>query len=364
MQDGRALTALPRRAAIATQGDTAATTTPAPAALDGRAKAAIVVRLLLSEGADLPLEDLPDDLQARLTHQMGRMRPVDRTTLAAVVREFAEALDGLGLCFPAGIGGALSVLDGRISKQTAARLRKEAGVRAAGDPWARLCALPASDLAAIAAAESTEVAAVMLSRLDTAKAAELLGLLPGPVARRVAFAMSRTAGVTPQTVDRIGLALASQLDERPQCAFDRGPGERFGAILNLSPAATRDDVLSALDESDADFAGTVRRAIFTFAHIPDRVAPRDVARIVRATDPSDLVIALAAATGPEDAAAAEFLLANMSSRMADTLREEVGEKGPVKPRDGEAAMTAVVAAIRTLEQGGDITLQTADDAEG
>jgi flagellar motor switch protein FliG len=48
------------------------------ASLSRRAKAAIVVRLLLNEGADLPLEDLPDDLQIALTQQMGAMRLVDR----------------------------------------------------------------------------------------------------------------------------------------------------------------------------------------------------------------------------------------------------------------------------------------------
>ena len=45
----------------------------APSTLGPLSKAAIVVRLLIREGADIPLEDLPDELQARLTHQMGRM---------------------------------------------------------------------------------------------------------------------------------------------------------------------------------------------------------------------------------------------------------------------------------------------------
>src|SRR6056297_3283740 len=99
------------------------------------AKAAIVVRLLLNEGADLPLEDLPDDLQVRLTRQMSEMRVVDRETLSAVVQEFATEVEQVGLHFPAGIAGALGVLDGTISPHTAARLRSEAGVRQYGDPW-------------------------------------------------------------------------------------------------------------------------------------------------------------------------------------------------------------------------------------
>ena len=41
--------------------------------LNNREKAAVVVRLLLNEGADIPLEELPDALQEKLTHQLGRV---------------------------------------------------------------------------------------------------------------------------------------------------------------------------------------------------------------------------------------------------------------------------------------------------
>lgn len=110
----------------------------APIQLSRRAKAAVVVRLLLNEGADIPLEDLPEELQSHLTKAMGQMRTVDRDTLSAVVSEFAEEVERIGLRFPGGIAGALNALEGKISPQTAERLRKEAGVRQAGDPWVRL----------------------------------------------------------------------------------------------------------------------------------------------------------------------------------------------------------------------------------
>ncbi len=358
MQDNMAAKRLPVTGALSDAADQ----TRVPRALDAIEKAAIIVRLLLNEGADLPLEDLPDDLQVRLTQQMGRMGLVDRVTLAAVVHEFAEALDGIGLSFPHGLAGALTALDGKISAQTAERLRKEAGVRQAGDPWARLRALPVADLRAIAEAESIEVAAVLLSKLETAKAAELLGTLPGPLARRITYAISQTGAVTPAAVGRIGLSLASQLDLKPLQAFEHGPGERIGEILNQSAAATRDDMLTGLDETDAEFAQIVRRTIFTFAHIPARVAPRDVPKVIRAVEQDELVTALAGAA--EDAGtqeAANFLLDNMSTRMADSLRDEIGEKGRVRPRDAESAMTAVIAAIRRLQQEGEIDLVTPED---
>ncbi len=332
-----------------------------PKSLSRKEKAAVVVRLLLNEGAEIPLEELPDPMQEQLTHQLGHMGLVDRVTLAAVAREFADALDSIGLSFPHGLAGALDAVDGKIAPTTAARLRKVAGVRQIGDPWQRLREVPPEELAEMAAAESTEIAAVMLSKLETTKAAQLLGHLPGPIARRITYAISKTGNVTPEAVERIGWSLAAQLDQRPTPAFLDGPGARVGAILNQSAAATRDGLLTALDEEDAEFANTVRDAIFIFSHIPARVQPRDVPAILRGVEQAQLVIALAGATTPEDEAAAQFILSNISSRMADNLREEMTERGKVKQADTEEAMAQVVAAIRALLDEGAIQLIENDE---
>lgn len=326
-------------------------------------KAAIIVRFLLNEGADVPLTDLPEGLQAQLTRQMGSMRYVDRSTLAEVVAEFAQELEGMGLTFPRGMAGALSALDGRISAQTAARLRKEAGVRLAGDPWERVRKAGAETLLGMLANESMEVAAVILSKLDIGRAADLLGRLPGDVARRITYAVSQTGAVSPQAVDRIGLALAAQIDDVPELAFATGAVERVGAILNSSAATTRDDVLSGLEETDQDFAALVRRAIFTFEHIPARVRPADIPRVTREVEQPVLVTALAGATAEVLAPVAAFILDNMGKRMAEALREEITERGRVRLRDAEEAMTAIVNTVRRLEAAGEITLVSPETEE-
>jgi len=334
-----------------------------PGALTRRQKAAIVVRLLLAEGETLPLRDLPDELQADLTQIIGTMRPIDRATLDAVVEEFTEELEGLGLTFPQGLAGALSALDGQISAHTAARLRKEAGVKQAGDPWDRIRGLEVKDLLPLIEQESTEVGAIVLSKLEVGRAAQLLAALPGARARRITYAVSQTAGVTPEALERIGLSLAAQVEARRGSVFDRGPAEMVGAILNYSTANTRDDMLTGLDETDADFAEQVRRAIFTFANIPARVAPRDVPKVVRNLDQAALITAIAACTGtggPEQAAA-EYLLGNMSGRLAEQLREEAKDLGKVKAKDAETAMTDIVGTIREMEASGDLLLLAEED---
>ncbi len=331
-------------------------------ALKGRQKAAIIVRLLLADGAQLPLSSLPEHLQAALTEQMGSMRLVDRETMRAVVAEFQDELESVGLSFPGGIDGAISMLDGHISTTAASRLRRLASASGKADPWERVAGHDGERLLPVLQEESAEVGAVMLSKLSVDRAAALLEKLPGERARRLTQAMSRTARVDPETVRRIGLALAAQLESLPPRAFETGPVERVGAILNSAPATTRDSVLEGLRESDPDFAEQVRRAIFTFAHIPGRVPPRAVPLVLRAVAQDRLLAALVAAgaAGGAEAASAEFLLANISQRMADALREGMAEAGPVDPRAGEEAMAAVIAAIRELEGEGTLTLLPPD----
>ena len=332
-----------------------------PGGLTGTQKAAVIVRLLLAEGAPLPLSTLPDHLQTALTEQIGGMRSVDRDTLRETVEEFLAELEGIGLSFPGGLDGALGLLDGHISDAAASRLRRRAGTSPHGDPWERLAALDVERLLPVIEEESIEVGAVMLSKLPVAKAAELLGRLPGDKARRVAYAVSQTGHVDPDTVLRIGLSLAAQLDAQPPRAFANGPVERVGAILNVSAALTRDEVLKGLDETDKAFADRVRREIFTFVHIPDRLAARDVPRIVKVVPQQILVTAFAAAEGEALAAAVAFMLDNMSQRLATGLREEMAARGKVREKEAEEAMNGIVNAIRTLEAQGEITLVQDDE---
>lgn len=355
---GNALPALP-----SPSGGSAVSLPGAPRKLSRRAKAAIVVRLLLNDGADIALEDLPDELQAELTTQMGAMRLVDRDTVKAVVEEFADELEAVGLSFSGGIAGALDSLDGKISPHTAARLRREAGVRQSGDPWARIVDLPVEKIVPVFESESVEICAVVLSKLNVAKAAELLGKLSGPLARQITYAMNQTTGVTPEAIDRIGLSLASQLDAAPVSVFDSGPIERVGAILNSTTAAVRDDMLTGLDETDRAFADEVRKAIFTFANIKTRVAPRDLAKVLKEVDQDTLVTAFVAAEPAGLSEITDYILENMSKRMSEQIREEMQEKGKVKPADGEAAMSEIVAAVRRLEAAAEIILITEDADE-
>lgn len=333
--------------------------------LNSRQKAAVLVRFLMGEGVELPLGELPERTQTMLAAQMARLRVVDRATLDEIVSEFEERLDTVGLTFPGGIEGALSLMDGHISPAAASRLRREAGMMsmASGDPWERLGSFPAERLIEAIEGEATELAAVALSKIPVARAAEILALLPGDHARRIALAVSQTADIDPETVRLIGHAILTQIDSAPPRAFDRIPEERVGAILDVTRATRREEVLRGLDADDSAFADRVRRVIFAYEHIPTRLREHDVPKAVRATDQAALVTALAYSATREDLReASEFLLVNMPQRLAQVLREEVSNRVEVGERDGEAALATVVEAVRGLESAGEIVLHHPEEA--
>ncbi len=327
-------------------------------------KAAMIVQMLLADGRRLPLDRLPDNVQLKLTRELAQLRLVDKGTVDAVASEFIEALDSVGMAAPGSAEAALRALEGHISEEAMARLRIEVGVGVA-DPWPAIVEQSKDTLLKIMDSEATEVAAVVLSKLPTARAADLLAALPGADARRIALAVSRTQRISPTTVHSIGVALVKDYVSTRVGAFAAAPAPRVGAILNVASTDTREDLLAGLTEEDPKFAEEVRRAIFTFEDIPHRVQPADLPKVLRLIDNSDLITALIAGSAGSEAgaAAAEFMLDNMSKRMAESLREEMAERGKVKKSEGEAAMASVVTAIRDTAERGEITLIDPDGEE-
>lgn len=329
--------------------------------LSGTQKAAIILRVLLAEGVDLPLSSLPEQDQTALTRALASLRLIDRPTMWAVVDEFVEMLEQVGMSFPESMEEALALLDGKLDDQVSTKLRTIARGGPGDDPWTaiELADLPA--LTAILQRESTVVGAVVLSKLNTEKAAALLTALPGELAQTLALAVARTDSISPDAVSRIGLSLSDQLRDKPPRAFTSPSAQRIGDILNSSPSALRDRLLSGLEQSDETLASGVRQSIFTFQDIPKRVGARDVPALLRNLADEDLHLILAADDGGSRPTM-DFMLENISKRVAEGLREDAATLPRPSPEDLDAAQSRVSAAIRAMADAGDLQLVPSDGA--
>lgn len=323
--------------------------------LSDRQKAAIIVRVMLSEGEELDLSCIPARLQADLAQEMALMDLVDRDTRNAVIAEFCDRLESVGLTFPGNIDGTLDLLDGHLSADISDRLRRLAALNGTGDPWERIANFTPHLLAELARSESVEIAAVMFSKLPVPRAAEVFGMLDSGLSRQIAYVMSLTRSIEAEALARIGRALIQAADAVPRPAITSKAEEKVGAILNVATSEMRDDVLAGLDDDDAEFASGVRKAIFTWENIPARIDARDIPRIIREVDGPVMISAIAGAKG-KNQPTVEFLLAGVPSRLAESIREEAEALASVPVSDAEKAMNSVVATIRRMEADGDLFL--------
>jgi len=295
----------------------------------------MIVQMLIGDGGSLSLAELPESLQELLTSELGAIRLVDKQTVSSVADEFATEF--------------MTIAD-HLSPTLAERLRAQTDQVRNGDHWPRIVDLEIERIVNIMNNESNEICAVVLSKLPVAKAAEVLQKTPGDRARRITFAMSQTADISPDAVRRIGAALAADYGRPDFLAFEKAPVQRLGAILNSTVTDTREDVLEGLGTADPVFASDVRKAIFTFENIATRVKPNDIPNCVRTVDGEVLTSAIAYALAGDEplVTSAEFILENLSQRMAGQIREDAAERGKVKKSDAEAAMSEITTAIREL----------------
>ena len=224
------------------------------------------------------------------------------------------------------------------------------------NPWARIKALKTSDLLPFVQNESVEVSAVIMSKLDVQKAAEILSQLPGDQARSISYAISMTDNVTPASMDRIGQSLIAQMDNQPERVFEKSPAERIGMILTVTSQKIRDEVLSGLGKTNQAFADMVRQSVFTFDDISERLSAKDIPQIIRSIDHEDLVKGLSHAKTQNSSDTVDFIISSLPKRLGETLLEDIESLSAIAPKDGEQAINRLIGSLQSMLAKGELFL--------
>ncbi len=331
--------------------------------LTQRQKAAIIVKLLIGGGVSLESLDLDADSIWKITNSMAGLGVVGKDVVDEVTAEFILEMERMGLVFERDIDGSLKSMENNIAPETLSKIKDRQSGSVEENAWRSIADRTPEELALKVAAENPRVAAVILSKLKPSKSAEIVGLVEQSTARAILASITKTSTVQPEIVSRIGIALAESLtDKSGDGAFGESAAERIGAILNVSQSDFREDILENFDSSDPASAGEIRKLMFTFADIPARVVGRDISKILRGVDDETLVMALsgAAQTAPD---VKQFIMTNISSRLAEQIEESISERGVVKAKDADIAMTQVVISLKELEKSGEITLIELDQED-
>ncbi|NNK79712.1 MAG: hypothetical protein HKP40_13490 [Litoreibacter sp.] len=317
-------------------------------------KAAIILRMVQTDGGRLDLPALSERAQTRLARDYLTLGQVERPVLDRVLQDLESELARDGLTFPDSIADTLTALDAQLSPDLISRMRQRFGISSTENPWPVLDQTAPKDLLAALQQEHPKITAVVLSQLAPDRAAELLKDLPDEAGTQATFSISQIERAPADVIRQIGTALQAGHGNTKETALDVATPELIAAILNPTGARRRDEIIAALGAQDAELAAQVRSAIFTFGDIAERLSPADIPTITRAV-PEDTLVAGLVAAQASMGDVVDFVLANMSQRMASQLRDEMAEREPPSEEDGEAAMSELTNTISKLRDLGEIS---------
>jgi len=332
-----------------------------PRPLTRQQKAAIVIGVLGADAAGPLLEQLDEASLRGFAAGMAQLRRVGPEEVAATIAEFLAELDRAETTIRGGLEAARGVLERHLDDKSVMRILDEADSPSLQNVWKKLARVNEDALAEFLRREHPQTTAVVLSKLPSDFAARILSRFELDRAREIVLGITRANSLDSKIIEAIGDSVSRDfLAAHGTDGSRRDPAERVGAIMNFTAPDIRNHVLEQIGETQPEFAEEIKRKMFTFEDIPARIDKRDAAAIVRAMNPETLLKALsgAAETAPESA---EFLLANISSRVAQQIRDDLNDLGKVKRKDAEAAQSEVILAIRSLTERGEIALVSAEE---
>lgn len=131
--------------------------------------------------------------------------------------------------------------------------------------------------------------------------------------------------------------------------------ESIGELLSLIPDSKRENVVQFLKTEHEAKLVSIEQAILTIEGLPDLLARNSVPVIFREMDQARIIniLGILRATFP---AVADFLLNNISSRMADQYRDDLEGFSPPSPHEAETMLREFLSSIMSMKQQGLVTL--------
>lgn len=320
--------------------------------LTGKQKAAI---LLISLGPDVSAQvykHLTDEEIEKLSLEISSVKKVEAEMKEDILGQFHQIALAQDYITQGGVGYAKTVLEKAFGKAEASNIinRLTSSLQVRPFDFARK-ADPQQVLNFIQN-EHPQTIALVLSYLDPEQAGQILSALPqeqqAEVAKRIATMDSTAPDIITQVEQVLERNLAASLTED---YTQTGGIQAVVEVLNGVDRSTERTILDDLENRDPELAEEIKKRMFIFEDIVI-LDNRAIQRVIREIDGDDLRLALKVASEEVK----EVVFSNMSTRMAETFKEEMEYMGPVRLKDVEEAQTRIVSIIRRLEETGEIII--------
>ncbi|MDP3084268.1 MAG: FliG C-terminal domain-containing protein, partial [Rubrivivax sp.] len=129
-------------------------------------------------------------------------------------------------------------------------------------------------------------------------------------------------------------------------------------ILNMLGNSIETAVLDYVREADGDLAQKIMDNMFTFDDL-NKIDDKGIQALMKEVQSESLVVALKGATP----ALREKIFKNMSTRAAETLREDLEGRGPVRLSEVESEQKEILKIVRRLAEEGQIVMGGGGDEQ-
>lgn len=328
----------------------------------GARKSAILLMALGEDRAAAVLGALDTSEMEALGLAMARLSQVSKEELADVMAEFRSETEQLSALHLDSGGYVRAVLQKALGSDHASGLLDEImRSEAPRGGIARLNRLDSAEIVELIRDEHPQIIATLLIHLDRLKAAEILEGLPVRLRTDVVLRVATFGGVQPTALKELTDVLTEMLSGDGLKRSRLGGVRTAAEIVNLMSTAQEEEVLTQVRDTDEALAQKIVDEMFVFENLLD-VDDRSMQRLLKDIDNDSLIVALKGAT-PE---LREKFFGNMSQRAAETLREDLELRGPVRVSQVEAEQKAILQIVRGLADAGEIVIASpgADELVG
>ena len=323
-----------------------------PEKLTGAQRAATVIIALGAERASALYKHMePDDVE-QLTLEVAKMGFLGSEQTEEILYEFYQLCRTNRAVTEGGLEYARTVLEKAYGPQTADELLGKVTKSLQNRSFSFMEKADDKSLFSALQNERPQTIALVLSYVEPDKAAGVISQLDEKRQIQVVESMAKIESVSPVAVKIIEAEMRKKFSSIVTNANVKVGGIDYVAdVMNNIDRASEKNIFDGLAAYDQELADEIRKRMFVFEDIIT-MDDRSVQRFVRDCDPRDLVLALK--TANEEVS--KKLLSNMSTRMAQNIRDDLEITTNVKLKDVEDAQQRIVDIIRDLEEKNEIII--------
>ena len=318
----------------------------------GLENAAILLMSLGEEHASEVFKHLAPKEVQRMGETIARMKSISNDRLDQVLDKFRE------------VAGDQSMLVGDNDEYVRSVLKRALGEDKAnllldrilqGDDVSGIESLKWMDPASVAELmrhEHPQIVAAVLVHLEFDHAAEILKLFTERQRNEVLVRVATLDGIQPAAMRDLNEVLNQVLAGSDRVKKSNLGGVKPAAeIINMLGGTLETSVLDFIRGADNDLAQKILDNMFTFDDL-ERLDDKGIQSLLKEVQTESLVIALKGAS-PE---LREKIFRNMSTRAAESLREDLETRGPVRVAEVEAEQKELLKVVRRLSDEGVIVI--------